>query len=68
MKDMKDSEGITFWIRGMSIFQKIVILVSILNTYGTTLSSIVIMDYFGNLMGTVGLSYLERILLNLIRE
>ena len=65
---MKDSEGITFRIRGMSIFQKIVILVSILNTYGTTLSSIVIMDYFGNLMGTVGLSYLERILLNLIRE
>ena len=52
----------------MSIFQKIVILVSILNTYGTTLSSIVIMDYFGYLMGTVGLSYLERILLNLIRE
>ena len=68
MADMKDSEGITFWIRDMSIFQKIVILVSIQNTYGTTLSSIVIMDYFGNLMGTVGLSYLERILLNLIRE
>ena len=65
---MKDSEGITCWIRDMSAFQKIVILVSILNTYGTTLSSIVIMDYFGNLMGTVGLSYLERILLNLIRE
>ena len=68
MKDMKDPKGITFWIRGMSIFQKIVTLVSIQNTYGTTLSSIVIMDYFGYLMGTVGLSYLERILLNLIRE
>ena len=52
----------------MSIYPEIVILVNILSTYGTTLSSIVIMDYFGNLVGTVVLSYLERILLNLIRE